>query len=103
MITKYAEDIKRKQQAIKIDDYLDDFNHVIKTDNTRILKLVAVVVEFLGYLIYLEIIHLNFCGLNRDTSINIQKRAQLDTDNDGETSNVSDYNLNENMRPMLWR
>lgn len=96
MITKYAEDIKRKQQAIKIDDYLDDFNHVIKTDNTRILKLVAVVVEFLGYLIYLEIIHLNFCGLNRDTSINIQKRAQLDTANDDETSNASDYNINEN-------
>lgn len=96
LIAKTVEDDKRRQKAIEVDDALDDFNHVLKTDNTRILKLVAAIVEFLGYLIYLEIIHLNFCGLNRDTSINIQKRAQLEAANDDETSNASDYNINEN-------
>lgn len=43
-----------------------------------ILKFVAAIFEFLGYMIYMEIIQLNFCGLNRDISKNIKKRAKLD-------------------------
>ena len=42
------------------------------------VKFVSIFFEFIGYLIYMEIIQLNFCGLNRDISRNIKKRAELD-------------------------
>ena len=41
-------------------------------------EVIALFFEFLGYLIYMEIIQLNFCGFNRDISKNIKKRAKLD-------------------------
>ena len=44
-----------------------------------ILKFVAAFFEFIGNLIYMEIIQLNFCGFNRDLSKNIKKRAKLDS------------------------
>ena len=47
-------------------------------DGLMFLKFAAAFFEFLGYMIYLEIIQLNFCGLNRDLSKNIKKRAKLD-------------------------
>ena len=47
-------------------------------DGLMFLKFAAALFEFLGYMIYLEIIQLNFCGLNRDLSKNIKKRAKLD-------------------------
>ena len=59
-----------------------DFEYIYKSyflnDTTVILKFVASLFEFLGYMIYMEIIHLNFCGFNRDLSKNIKKRAKLD-------------------------
>ena len=42
------------------------------------LKFAASFFELLGYMIYMEIIQLNFCGFNRDLSKNIKKRAKLD-------------------------
>ena len=54
--------------------YFDFFN-----DWKLILtEVIALFFEFLGYLIYMEIIQLNFCGFNRDISKNIKKRAKLD-------------------------
>ena len=41
-------------------------------------EVISLFFEFLGYLIYMEIIQLNFCGFNRDISKNIKKRAKLD-------------------------
>ena len=59
-----------------------DFEYIYKSyflnDTTVILKFVASLFEFLGYMIYMEIIQLNFCGLSRDLSKNIKKRAKLD-------------------------
>ena len=46
---------------------------------SRILKFLAGFFEFIGYMIFMEIIHLNFCGLNRDISKNIEKRAKLES------------------------
>ena len=59
----------------------DDGDDIHKNDITRILKFVAVFVELLGYLIFMEIIHLNFCRLSKDTAKNIQKRAELEYNN----------------------
>lgn len=44
-----------------------------------LLKFFAAFFEFIGNLIYMEIIQLNFCGFNRDLSKNIKKRAKLDS------------------------
>ena len=38
----------------------------------------ALFFEILGYLIYIEIIQLNFCGLNKNIAKNIQERAKLE-------------------------
>ena len=57
-------------------------------EGPMILKFNAAFFEFIGYLIYLEIIQLNFCGLNRDLAKNIKKRAKLD-------SIMSEKELNE--------
>ena len=42
------------------------------------IQFVSVFFEFIGYLIYMEIIQFNFCGLDRDISKNIKKRAERD-------------------------
>ena len=51
----------------------------------------------LGYLVYLEMVELNFCGLNKNTRRNIQEREQREKDlnnrltinNDSERSSFS--------------
>ena len=48
-------------------------------DGPMLLKFFAAFFEFIGNLIYMEIIQLNFCGFNRDLSKNIKKRAKLDS------------------------
>lgn len=70
--------------------------YITENTPTRILKFVAVFIEFIGYMIFLEIIQLNFCGLNRDISLNIEKRAHLELnhmDNDSE----SDFDLDDSL------
>ena len=42
------------------------------------VQFVSVFFELLGYMIYLEIIQLNFCGFNKDISKNIRERANID-------------------------
>jgi hypothetical protein len=73
----------------------DDSNDIKKNDTTRILKFVAVFVEFLGYLIFMEIILLNFCGLSKDTAKNIQKRAEIEVNN-----NIIDDTISEESENM---
>ena len=66
------------------DDHDKDFfipnlyNAIIQTFGTRILKFIACFFDFIGYIIYLEIIILKFCGLNKYTRIYIEKRAKSD-------------------------
>ena len=48
-------------------------------------------IEFLISLVFLEIVELNFCGLNENTKKNIQKRAEEDTKLNMVNTGVSDY------------
>ena len=59
---------------IKLVDYLIRKKHWI-----RFLSIILFVFQFLGLLIYLEIIELNFLKLNKNTKNNIKKR-ELDED-----------------------
>ena len=101
IIARIVEEKSMKERIM--DDYESiekEYNLHTKTLTTRILKLGAVFVELLGYLIYMEIIHLNFCGLNRNIEKNINLRAKLDAlvdEDDLSMSNKSeddDYNIN---------
>ena len=42
----------------------------------------------------MEIIHLNFCGLNRNVKKNIEKRARMDSHTEQNIDNL-DFNINE--------
>ena len=74
------------------------YQSIFQKDGPMLLKFAAVLFEFLGYMIYMEVIQLNFCGLNRDLSKNIKKRAKLDAiisekdlnDDDDEVNDISD-------------
>ena len=73
--------------------YFDFFN-----DWKLILtEVIALFFEFLGYLIYMEIIQLNFCGFNRDISKNIKKRAKLDAIMSKKELNDDDTDDNEDI------
>ena len=53
---------------------------------------------FFGYIIYLEIIELKLCGLNKNLRKNIKKRAELDmsTTDDNEDGNDNNDSDDEN-------
>ena len=54
------------------------------------------VLQFLALMIYLEIIELNFCGLNDNTKSKIEYRGQQDFDGDfGRTSSVDNIDINK--------
>ena len=59
--------------VIKLADYL-----IRKEGNIRFFSIVLFVFQFLGLLIYLEIIELNFLRLNKNTKKNIEKREEED-------------------------
>ena len=65
-----------------------------------ILKFVAAFFEFIGNLIYMEIIQLNFCGFNRDLSKNIKKRAKLDAIVSERELNQEETDTNEDSMEM---
>ena len=87
----------RKAKHLSQADVANDLNllgiNIHKNDITRILKFIAVFVELLGYLIFMEIIHLNFCGLSRNVAKNIQERAKIEYSIDNFSE--SDYNIND--------
>ena len=100
MIARIVEEKSKNERIMDEYEYIEKvYNLHTKTLTTRILKLGAVFVELLGYLIYMEIIHLNFCGLNRNIEKNIDLRAKLDAlvdEDDQSMSNNSedgDYNI----------
>ena len=73
------------------------YQSIFQKDGPMLLKFAAALFEFLGYMIYMEVIQLNFCGLNRDLSKNIKKRAKLDAiisekdlNDDDEVNDISD-------------
>ena len=66
----------------------DIYNAVVQTFGTRILRFISCFIDFIGYIIYLEIVELKFWGLNENTRKNIEKRAILDgiTEEDNSSS-----------------
>jgi len=84
-----------------VDDF--DENNILqsltKDETTRYLKLIVIFILILGYLIYLEIINLNFCGLSKDITKNIEERARIDfldieIDNNDEDPDINLNDLN---------
>ena len=77
------------------------FNIVIKTKKYECLALFAF--QFICLLLYLEIIELNFCGLNKNTRRNISERSASefsDIDRISEASDIEldkDYEFNETL------
>lgn len=70
------------------------YHAIIQTFKTRILKFIACFFDFLCFIIYLEIIELKFCNLNKNIRKNIEKRA-LDDKNIVEEDNSSCYSDEE--------
>ena len=62
------------------------YEFIIQPLSTRILRFLAHCVSLIGYFIYLEIIELKFCGLNKNIRKNIRKRAKSDGRNRGVSS-----------------
>lgn len=57
-----------------------NFSGIFKYDSiVLILLIIFCIIEFLIAFIFLEIIVLNFCGLEEYVKVNIEKRARLDT------------------------
>ena len=88
-------------------------NHVVVTDvianmlifllkndsNIKYYTIIPFLFQFLLLMIFLELIELNFCGLNKNTKRNIQIRARgdiEDIDNDDSLVEVSGYIVEEN-------
>ena len=54
------------------------YEFIIQPLSTKILRVIAHFISLIGYSIYLEIIELKCCGLNRNIRKNIKKRAKSD-------------------------
>ena len=71
-----------------------------KSSNNLIFSFVVIfcILEFFITFVFLELIQLNFCGLNKDIKLNIEKRALLETyetDSQKENRNSVVYNDND--------
>ena len=63
------------------------YEYIAKYSSTsKILKMITYFITLIGYFIYLEIIELKFCGLNKNIIKNIRKRAKKDGKPESETS-----------------
>ena len=73
---------------------------LFKSDsNFKYYAIIPFIFQFLLLMIFLELIELNFCGLNKNTKRNIQIRARRDTediDNNDSLLEVSGYIIEEN-------
>ena len=59
-------------------------------DSIKYLSIIPFLFQFFSLMINLEIIELNFCGLNKNTKRNIQKRVQEEMLNQERPSNLDD-------------
>ena len=97
----FATNIKEEEISKITDhglDYLKIYNSIVQTFGTRILRFISCFFELINFLIYLEIIILKFCDLDKNIRKNIESRATIDgktiTDNSSE-SDESDENNND--------
>ena len=67
-------------QNIDIKNEVEGFFYefILQPFSTKILRFIAYIVSLLGYSIYLEIIELKFCGLNKNIRKNRRKRSTSD-------------------------
>lgn len=75
-----SQDIKKCFSAGEDNDFCISqlYNAIIQTPATQFLKYISCFFDFIGYMIYLEIIELKFWGLNKNIRRNIEKRATID-------------------------
>ena len=90
-------DITIKSIKDLTNDYITSnsiYEYITKYSSTsKILKITAYFISLIGYFIYLEIIELKFCGLNKNIIKNIRKRAKKDGKHESEiSSNRSESN-----------
>ena len=67
----------------------------MKKTNYKYFSIILFIPQFLGLLIFLEIIELNFCKLNKNTKINIEKRELKEDLNDDDDQNDEDIDPEE--------
>ena len=60
--------------------------------NLLFQKVLKYIFELLAFLIYLELIELRFCGLNKNIRKNIEKRAEIDIEISGDVNNDNSIN-----------
>ena len=78
---------------------LNLYNAIFHTLKTRILRFISCICDFICFMIYLEIIELKFCELNKNIKKNIQKRASIDgiiVEDDNSSSGSDDEDNIEN-------
>ena len=68
---------------------------IMKKTNYKYFSIILFIPQFLGLLIFLEIIELNFCKLNKNTKINIEKRELKEDLNDDDDQNDKDIDPEE--------
>ena len=68
---------------------------IMKKTNYKYFSIILFIPQFLGLLIFLEIIELNFCKLNQNTKINIEKRELKEDLNDDDDQNDKDIDPEE--------
>ena len=69
---------------------------IVKKINYKYFSIILFIPQFLGLLIFLEIIELNFCKLNKNTKINIEKRElKEDLNDDDDDQNDEDIDPEE--------
>ena len=68
---------------------------IMKKTNYKYFSIILFIPQFLGLLIFLEIIELNFCKLNKNTKINIEKRELKEDLNDDDDQNDEDIEPEE--------
>ena len=66
------------------------YNTIIHSLGTTILKFIACLFDSIGYIIYLEVVELKFCELNKDIKKNIKQRATIDGKDESEDNSGSD-------------
>ena len=98
------DEIKNEMSNKEKINIINVYNAIIQTFGTRILKFIACFFDFIGYIIYLEIIELKFCELNKNLKKNIEKRASIEgniENNDDNTSEGSDDENEENKKEKI--
>ena len=83
-------------EIVKLDDFFIKYPENLENWFYFLISQLAEILEFIGCIIYLEIIELRFCGLNKNTKEKIKIRALSDVINSDNSiySNEEDNHIN---------